>query len=211
MPDRSGLRLPAAILLALLLLPAAPACNTGDEEPELSTAGLTANSRFVADATPDCPRADVLSLQLDSNVGSLVSLSLTLTNCASDLDVSGVAFEISYDPSVIDFLGCEAGGLFPQAQLIPGTPACTETAGNTILGTIAIGSQQSVKVGGTGIAEVMKLNFNIIGQGVDSQTDFVGTDNLASSGIWFTDPQTGVPQIQGLGAGGYAGGRFLSR
>lgn len=205
---RASRSIPA--VLGLLALAVALACNPGDEEEGLLlTLPTSPNSGFVPDAAPGCPRADLLSLQEDQTVGSLVSVHIVLTDCDGSLQVSGVAFEISFDQSAIEFLSCEPGDLLPAAQLIPGTPACIISGGN-LLGTIAIGSQQSVRVGGNGTAIVASLNFNITGTAVNSPVAFVNTDNLSSTGIWVTDPATSAANRQNLGPAGYAGGQFLS-
>ncbi len=200
----------ATAVVGLLALAAALACNPGDEEDELLiTLPASPNSGFVADEAPGCPRGDLLSLQEDRTVGSLVSVDIVLTDCDGSLQVSGVAFEIAFDPSAVEFLSCDPGDLLPPAQLIPGTPACTISGGN-LLGTIAIGSQQSVRVGGSGSAIVVSVNFNLRGASVNSPVAFVNTDNLSSTGVWVTDPGTSAANIQNLGPAGYAGGRFLS-
>ena len=178
-------------LAGILVLAGVISCNPGDDEGLEIPLPTTSNVRFAADETPDCSRDDLLSLQQARAVGSLISVDLVLTDCDGSLAVSGVAFEIAFDQSVVDFLSCDAGDLFPSAQLVPGTPACTLSGAN-LLGTIAIGSQQSVRVGGNGTAAVVRLNFNVTAAGVNAPAIFVNTDDLSSTAIWQIDPQTGA-------------------
>ncbi len=197
-----------AVLLAVALV---PGCNTGDEEVDLPSAiaGTTPNAVFTPAASADCPIADQVSLQLGRVVGSGVELEIVVTDCDASMSVSGLAFEISFDSTVANFVGCTAGSFFPGNQLLAGTPACTLSGGD-VLGTITLTPPAFVKVGGSGRATVVRVTFNITQKGVTSPIGFVGTDSSSGTALFFLDPSTQATTTHILGGGAYPGGTLLS-
>jgi hypothetical protein len=198
----------AAILAACVVL---AACNTGDEDVDLpaAVAGTTPNAGFTPAAGADCPIADQISMQLGRLVGSGVELEIVLTDCDGSLSVSGLAFEIDFDPAVANFVGCTAGSFFPSNQLLAGTPACTLSGGN-VLGTITLRPPGFVKVGGSGRVTVVRVTFNLTQGGAASPVTFVGTDSSSGTALFFLDPSTQATTTHVLGAGAYQGGTFTS-
>jgi hypothetical protein len=187
-----------------------PACAGGKgDDDDVSPISRGASGSFVAAQSPACPRADLLSLQPGQTAGSVVNVDLTLTDCDASIQLNGVGFELSFDDTVLDFVGCTAGPLLPSNQLAPGTPECVVSAGGTVLGVAALVLPSGVRVsGGTGVA--VRLTFAVTRGGVSSPVAFVSTDSLQGSSVFFADPLSQTAAVVPLGAGGYAGGTFVS-
>jgi hypothetical protein len=201
-----------SVLLGLVLCLVASGCNLGEDE-ETVPPGPTAikvNSGFVADQSADCARADLISLQTGTIAGSLVAVDIVLTDCDGSLPASGLNFEISYDPSVLSFIGCSAGSFLPQNQLAPGSPACEDpTRIGNIVGTIGLTFPNFVTVGGSGRVTILQLTFNALKKGISSPIAFEFTDTNAGTQLWLIDT-TPTPTFYALGGSGYAGGTFVS-
>ena len=197
----------AAILVAGMLLVACHQQDGDDEGLPGISKGITAG--FVADQSPACARADLVSLQRGATSGSLLGMDLVLTDCDASLAVTGIAFEIAFDAGVADLVGCAPGPLFPTGQLAPGTPECVET-GSGVLGTISLVSPGSVRVGGAGYAAAVRLTFNVTRKGISSPITFLGPDAISSTAVFYIDPTTHSATSYQLGLAGYAGGTLIS-
>ena len=196
-----------AFLLAVV--PVVWGCNTGElvPQPPTSVAATNINSSFVADQSPDCPRADLLSIQPASTAGSLIAVNIVLTDCDGSLPSSGLGFEVSFDSSVISFLSCSAGSFFPKNQLAPQTPECVLSNGR-VLGTIGLTPPSSVTMGGNGHKDIVQLAFNVIKKGVGTPIAFQSIDQDNGTALWLID-NTPTVTFHVLGASGYAGGTFI--
>lgn len=201
---RAALR---AVVLALLPLMAA--CNVGDRETDLpaAIAGSGANVSFAAAQTPGCPRADLLSMQQAATSGSFISIDIVLTDCDGSLPSSGLGFEVSYDSSVLSFIGCSAGSFFPKSQLAPQTPQCS-VSGGRVLGTLGLTPPNSVVMGGNGHKDVIQLTFGVLKNGVSTPLAFESTDMDSGTSLWRIE-NTPTVIFHVLGGGGYAGGTVV--
>jgi hypothetical protein len=212
---QSGGRKLAGILAGVLMVLGSVGCNPGDEEATLATITTSLpNSTFTATASADCPRADLLSMQKANISGSGIQIDLVLTDCDSSMTVSGVSFEITFDPSVMNFIGCSPGTLFPQTDLAPGLPVCSTIGGGRVLGSIALAQPVGVTVpAAPGNATVIRLTFNMTKKGVSAPAAFLpsGLDTLSSTSVFLVDPSSASITVHILGAGGYAGGTFISK
>jgi len=209
-PARRAAAAAAAATFALLLLTAG--CNTGDPEDTLGTVvGTTATARFVAaEKNPGCARADLLSMQPGPSSGSTVNVNIVLTDCDASLTVSGVSFEVSFDPSEVDFIGCSPGTFFNASNLAPGTPVCKLSAPGNLLGSIALATPVGVTVPAPGTATVVRMAFGVKKQGANSAATFVGIDSLTSTSVFLINSSGGNIVVYSLGPSGYAGGNFVS-
>jgi hypothetical protein len=204
-PSITPRRLVAAAAVFLLF---AGGC-TRKEEDELPAGSSGINASFQPDAQSGCPRADQLSLQPSSTSGSVVNLNVVVTDCDASMVLNGVNFEIAFDDSVVDFLGCTAGNVFPSNKRVPGTPACSVAAAGDLIGTIALQLPNSFQVSG-GQTVLMRLTFNMKQNGVASPIAFQTTDSLAGTSLFFADPVTQFATPYPLGAAMYAGGTLIS-
>ena len=195
-----------AVPLAFLFL--LPGCG-GSGEDEVSPTGKGTNTSFVAAQNPACARADLVSLQEASAVGSVVNVDIIVTDCDASLLLNGFNFEIPFDDTLVDFIGCNNGNLFPSAQLVPGTPACFANGGD-LVGTIAMQLPASTRVPAAGQVTILRLTFSVRGRGVNSAADFAGKDSQGGTTLFFADQATQAPTFHVLGASGYSGGSFIS-
>lgn len=197
------------VLVAAALLAGLAGCNTGEfEDLPSQVAGTTVNASFTPDASPTCPRTDLVSMQAANIQGSALNIDIVVTDCDGSMNLSGLAFEVDFDSTAVKFVGCSARDLFPASQVLAGTPVCTISRGH-VLGTISMTPPQFVNVGGSGTATAVRLTFNIIHKGVSSPLTFVGTDSASGTALFFLDPSTQATTIQVLGASGYAGGTLI--
>jgi len=197
------------LLLALaLLLPLAERCAKKQEEDFGGGSGGI-NASFQPAAPASCARPDQLSLQPASTNGSVVNLNITATDCDASLLLNGVNFEIAFDDTAMDFLGCSAGGVFPSNRLAPGTPACIVASAGDLIGTVALQLPNSFRISG-GQAILMRLTFNVRQKGISSPISFSATDSLAGTALFFADPVTQFATPYPLGAPMYAGGTLIS-
>lgn len=201
------------VVVCLLL---APGCNTEDEGTDLpaGVAGSGATVTYTPDQSKTCVTSatELLSLQEGPISGSIVSLDIVLTDCDSNLNVSGVAFELTYDDTVLDFLACSPGSFFPQNQLTAGTPACSELGGGRLIGTIGMDPPNLVVMGGVnGYSDVLRLTFNVTKRGSTSPVDFLSTglDDITSTAVYFIGNNPFVT-VHTLTASGYAGGDIVA-
>ncbi len=216
LPERGRVQVPgcrggvAAALLALGFL--AGCGGAPEEEFDLGPVGRGVTADFAATQPSACSPGDppLLSLQKATVLGPVVNVDITLSDCDASLVVSGLNFELSFDDTVIDFLGCSAGTLFPAGQLVTGTPACAASGGN-LIGTIALQPPNAVSVTG-GQASVIRLTFSLIRRvaATGSPAAFIMPDSLPNTSLFFADPVTQVILQRALGGAGYAGGSFTS-
>lgn len=202
---------PTAVLAGVCMALLAGGCNFGDPEDSFDNlVASTPTARFVAAVDPACARADLLSLQPGTGSGATVNVNLVLTDCDASMTVSGVAFEITFDPASVDFIGCAAGTFFNASNLAPGTPVCTLTAPGHLLGSIALAVPVGVTVPAPGTATVVRLAFSITKQGVNTPAVFVSTDTLSGTSVFLINASGGNIVVYPLGGAGYVGGDFRS-
>jgi hypothetical protein len=149
-----------------------------------------------------------MSLQPGASSGSFATVNVTLTDCDGSIQLNGLNVELSFDDSVLDFVGCSPGTLFPQNQIVPGTPECA-VGNNRVLGTIALAPHGSVRVLG-GASDILRLTFNVRKKGIASRVFFQSADLLNGSAVFFADQGTQSVSVVSLGPGVYSGGTFIS-
>lgn len=201
--SRRWLAAAAAVAGSAILL---AGCSKKQEEEFPTGKGL--NASFAPSQPAACNTPDGIALFAGSSSGSIVNVNLTLTDCDGSLRINGVDFEIMFDASAIDFLGCSAGSIFPAGKLAPGTPDCAVSGGD-LLGTVALQLPNSVQVSG-GKATLVKLTFSVKQRGLTSPVSFLGTDSLQGTAVFFADPVNQTVTAHALGLANYQGGTFLS-
>jgi hypothetical protein len=211
-PDaRAPIRRPCAG--GLLRLAAAGAvlmigCTSGGKNESVPVTSSGINANFTPAAAAGCPGVDMLSMQKGPTLGSTVNIDITVTDCDASMQMNGLSLELNFDDTLLNFIGCSAGSLFPKSQLGTGTPKCISSNGD-VLGTIAMQLPSSIRVSG-GTSSVLRLTFSVSKRGVATPISFVGTDSIQNTALWFADPTSQSVLLQGLGAGGYAGGMIVT-
>lgn len=182
-------------------------CTPRDEDL-LSSAGGGGTASFTPDQSAACPQVDALSLQPGPASGTVVTVNVTLSDCDGSIQLNGLNVELSFDDSIIDFVGCSRGTLFPQNQIVPGTPECMASS-NEVLGTIALAPPNSVRVTG-GTSDILRLTFKVRRKGVASRILFQRADLLNGSSMFLADQSTQSVSVIALGTSVYSGGTFVS-
>jgi len=197
----------AAVPVLILLVMAAQGCGTKPQE-DFGNVSSGIRASFVPDAPAACARPDQLSLQSVSVNGSVVNLDLTVTDCDASMLLNGVDFELSFDDTAVDFLGCQASNLFPSNKRAPGTPACALAAAGDLVGTVALQLPNSFRAT-AGQAPLMRLTFSVKQKGSSTPIVFLRKDALNGSSLFFADPSTQVATPYTLGAAMYTGGTLI--
>jgi hypothetical protein len=200
-------RSPGILLLVMLLL--VPGCSQGKKSQQRPPLSSGVNASFQPSAAASCTRPDQLSLQPSTATGSVVNINVMATDCDASMLLNGVNFEISFDDSVMDFIGCTAGTIFPASKLAPGTPACRVVVAGDLIGTVALALPNSFRISG-GQAPLARLTFNVKQKGISSPIVFLNTDSLFGTTLFFADPVTQNATPYTLGASMYAGGTMIS-
>jgi hypothetical protein len=206
----SGSKTPlnAALPLLFVVALAAGSCTKKEEADPTFAGGKNINVVLVADQSPACVRGDLLSLQLGSTLGTTVGVDIMLTDCDASMLVTGVNFKVTYDDTVLDFVGCTKGSFFPSTKLAPGAPDCS-ASGGVVRGVIALQLPNSVRVAG-GAQDVLRLTFSASQGGISSHSAFTGADSLSGTAVYLADTATQTATVYPLGGTGYAGGTFTS-
>jgi len=184
------------------------ACGGGKktQSPPVSS-GI--NASFQPSGAATCTRPDQLSLQPSTATGSVVNINVMVTDCDASLLLNGVNVEIAYDDSVMDFIGCTAGTIFPSSKLAPGTPVCRVAVAGDLLATVALQLPNSFRVSG-GEAPLLRLTFNVRQKGIGTPITFLNTDSLSGTTLFLADPVTQFATPYTLGAAMYVGGTMVS-
>ncbi|MBI3448531.1 MAG: hypothetical protein HY049_06415 [Acidobacteria bacterium] len=198
-----------ALALAFLAAAAAGAGCGKKAEKAFPPASHGVNGSFTPASPATCARPDQLSLQPASTNGSVVNINLTATDCDASLLLNGVNFELGFDDTVLDFVGCSAAPILPANKLAPGTPACTVAAAGDLIGTVALELPSSFRVSG-GVSALVRLTFSVKQKGVSSPINLLNTDSLSGTTLFFADPVTQFVTPYTLGGAGYAGGTIIS-
>jgi len=199
----------AGLAVAFLAVAAAGAGCGKKAEKEFPPASHGVNGSFTPSSAATCARPDQLSLQPASTNGSVVNINLTATDCDASMLLNGVNFELGFDDSILDFVGCSAAPIFPGNKLAPGTPACTIAAAGDLVGTVALQLPNSFRVSG-GVSALVRLTFSVKQKGVSSPINLLNTDSLSGTTLFFADPVTQFVTPYTLGGTAYAGGTIIS-
>jgi|GEM_PF-6925090 len=147
-------------------------------------------SQIKASFNPSASPGNI-RLALESAQGDIVSLDVIADSAPQ---FTGMAFKISYDNTIAQFIGCDPGQILETSA----TPLYAAAIINGIEGHIAVGA--SLKRGDTmvsGTGTILKLRFKVIARGNTALTFYenVLRDNTFSelSGLtWSTGTITGT-------------------
>jgi hypothetical protein len=158
-----------ASLLGLLVLATTLACggggDSGTDRGVFNDSGSSNN--LAADMTPDEPNpgSDDVSVETVGTSGNLVTVAFTVTDTS---DVFGAAFDVVFDPSMIEFAGWSPGRLLEHSGETAAYQVSSAVAGTVVVGASRQGSATGSTASGT--ERLVELTFRSIAAGASGLT-----------------------------------------
>jgi len=151
-----------AIITTLLALMFALGCGGGGEEDSGIGGGSGGSNNLAGSLTPDEPNPGPgsVSMQPGATSGNLVVIECTVTDAS---DVFGTAFDVTFDPTMAEYVSWAAGDLLEQGGQTVAYQLSVSAPGRLVVGASRAGSATGSTAGGNRI--VIELTFRVLQPG----------------------------------------------
>jgi hypothetical protein len=151
-----------AIITTLLALIFALGCGGGDEADPGIGGGSGGSNNLAGSLTPDEPNpgSDSVSMQPGATSGNLVVIECTVTD---PTDVFGVAFDVTFDPAMAEYVSWAAGRLLEQSGQTVAYQVSNSAPGRLVVGASRAGSATGATASGDQV--VIELTFRVLQPG----------------------------------------------
>jgi len=156
-------------LLGLLVLASTLACggggDSGTDRGVFNDSGGSNN--LAGDMTPDesNPGSGDVSVETSGTSGNLVTVAFTVTDT---VDVYGAAFDVVFDPSMIEFASWSPGRLLEHSGETASYQISSAVTGSVVVGASRQGSTTGANASGT--ERLVELTFRTIAAGSSTLT-----------------------------------------